>query len=236
MEDRMFCKMIMRRFVLAVAPLLLVSPLLAQSPPILPGEIPDPVKTPGKTAPTKQPRDVPPAVKLQVWHLYGYDATIGPYNLHSADYEIDHLIPLGLNGTNDIENLWPQPRKGNWTAAMKDHREHRIEDKFKQGGIALKGAQGMFTPDWTKAYKAEGLPEKKKIKEPAINVYFSSQEDCEAMILHAIEHAEEKTIRVQACYFTSVPIANALINASKNSGVPDLRAAPARCPRANRPR
>ena len=27
------------------------------------------------------------------------------------DYEIDHLIPLGIGGADDDANLWPQPRR-----------------------------------------------------------------------------------------------------------------------------
>ena len=138
--------------------LLSISRVFAQAPPILPGELPDLKLTPGKTALVRQPRIASMKVRLLVWHLYGYDTKIGPYKEHSADYEIDHLIPLALNGSNDTDNLWPQPRKGNWTARMKDHLEDHIEAKFKRGAITLKEAQGKFTPNWIDAYKAEGLP------------------------------------------------------------------------------
>jgi hypothetical protein len=31
-------------------------------------------------------------------------------------YELDHLIPLELGGSNDLRNLWPQPFEGEWNA------------------------------------------------------------------------------------------------------------------------
>src|SRR5262249_40512298 len=42
------------------------------------------------------------------------------------DYEIDHLIPLCLGGSDDPSNLWPQPRRSiepKWNAEAKDRLE-----------------------------------------------------------------------------------------------------------------
>jgi hypothetical protein len=44
---------------------------------------------------------LPGAMKFCV--RYGLPAGTHP------DYEIDHLIPLGLGGSDDSSNLWPQP-------------------------------------------------------------------------------------------------------------------------------
>ena len=45
------------------------------------------------------------------------------------DYEIDHLIPLCLGGSDDPSNLWPQPKQRieeTWNAEAKQ----RLEDKI----------------------------------------------------------------------------------------------------------
>ena len=39
--------------------------------------------------------------------LLRYGLPAGPH----PDYEIDHLIPLCLGGSDDFSNLWPQPRR-----------------------------------------------------------------------------------------------------------------------------
>jgi hypothetical protein len=52
---------------------------------------------------------------------YGLPAGVHP------DYEIDHLIPLCLGGSDDFSNLWPQPRRSiepKWNAEAKDRLEH----------------------------------------------------------------------------------------------------------------
>jgi len=49
---------------------------------------------------------------------------------------------------------------------------------------------------------------------PAIEVFFAPEHDCEAEIVHAIRDAK-KTIQVQACYFTSMKIAQALVDSTE---------------------
>jgi hypothetical protein len=47
------------------------------------------------------------------------------------DYEIDHLIPLCLGGSDDPSNLWPEPRRTiepKWNAEAKDRLERRMCD------------------------------------------------------------------------------------------------------------
>src|ERR1700720_3665021 len=83
--------------------------VLAQQPtPILP----DPKLTPGDafevtvqdlcvSGYTKKVRNVPAEMKREVYQEYGVTSH-GP-----GDYEVDHLIPLELGGSNSIKNLWP---------------------------------------------------------------------------------------------------------------------------------
>src|SRR5271166_6246395 len=53
-----------------------------------------------------------------------------PLGTH-PDYEIDHLIPLCLGGSDDPSNLWPQPRRSiepTWNAEAKDRLERLMCD------------------------------------------------------------------------------------------------------------
>ena len=93
--------------------LFLAQVVLAQQPtPILP----DPNLTPGSTIDvtpgdlcvpgyTKQVRNVPAEMKREVYREYGITSH------ESGDYEVDHLIPLELNGSNSIKNLWPESHR-----------------------------------------------------------------------------------------------------------------------------
>jgi hypothetical protein len=85
----------------------------SRSPPIRP----DPRLTPGATLEvtttdlcvpgyTKKVRDVPAAVKRQVYAAYGIQ--------HHAPgaYEVDHLIPLELGGSNALRSFRPPAGSG----------------------------------------------------------------------------------------------------------------------------
>jgi 5-methylcytosine-specific restriction endonuclease McrA len=51
---------------------------------------------------TKKVRNVPAEMKREVYEEYGITSH------ESGDYEVDHLIPLELGGSNSIKNLWPE--------------------------------------------------------------------------------------------------------------------------------
>ena len=58
--------------------------------------------------------------KLQM-KKYGYPLA------DARDYEEDHLVPLCLAGApQDPDNLWPQPRSGEWNADRKDKLEAKL--------------------------------------------------------------------------------------------------------------
>ena len=92
--------------------LFLTRVVFAQQPtPILP----DPNLTPGSTfnvtaqdvctpGYARKVRDVPAEMKRQVYREYGITSHC------PGDYEVDHLIPLELGGSNSIKNLWPESR------------------------------------------------------------------------------------------------------------------------------
>ena len=123
-----------------------------------PSYMPDPRLTPGHTvAVTKDDlcredriavRDkVSIKVKSQVFDLYGIRAdTPGSYN-------VDHLVPASLGGSNSIENLWPQPLSGEWSYGQKNRLESRLRKMVCAGEIELKEAQEGIARDWVTAYK-----------------------------------------------------------------------------------
>jgi len=72
------------------------------------------------------------------------------------DYEIDHLIPLCLGGSDDPSNLWPQPRRSielTWNAEATDRLERLMCDMVCDGQIDIATAQQTFATDWIAAYQ-----------------------------------------------------------------------------------
>ena len=144
-------------FIRAVAFLLVVAQVaLAQQPtPILP----DPKLTPGDTFEvtvqdlcvrgyTKKVRNVPAAMKREVYEEYGITSH------GSGDYEVDHLIPLELGGSNSIKNLWPEShRTSPWNAQVKDRLEGKLHELVCSGQLDLKTAQQAIASNWIEAYK-----------------------------------------------------------------------------------
>jgi hypothetical protein len=77
-----------------------------------------------------------------------------PVGVH-PDYEIDHLIPLCLGGSDDFSNLWPQPRRSiepKWNAEAKDRLERRLCEMVCAGQLDISTAQEAIAQDWIAAY------------------------------------------------------------------------------------
>ncbi len=120
--------------------------------------LPDPDATPGATFQvtvdqlctagyTKGVRNVPEAVKAQVYTLYG--ATKAP----GVCCEVDHLTPLELGGSNEVTNLWPEPYSPKAGARENDVLENFLHRAVCGGAMLLEDAQRQIAKDWYKAYQ-----------------------------------------------------------------------------------
>ena len=91
----------------------------------------------GYTAKVRPPRKVTDAIKRRL--AAGLPGS-------SRDYELDHLIPIGLGGhPRSLKNLWLQT----WPeAASKDRDELRLHREVCAGRMALEQAQHEMVTTW----------------------------------------------------------------------------------------
>jgi len=94
----------------------------------------------------KKLRAVPTWLKRQAYAEYG----ITEYK--TGDYEVDHLIPLSLGGSNSIRNLWPQSTKTSpWNSYVEDALREETPQAVCAGQLDLKSAQREIAADWIEA-------------------------------------------------------------------------------------
>ncbi len=122
------------------------------------GGLPDSACTPGAIFPnatqqeicqygyTKTVRNVPISEKDQVYAEYGI------YHHSSGQYEVDHLVPLELGGSNDISNLWPEAAYPQPGFHQKDKVENYMHDQVCSGAMALNEAQKEIATNWLAVY------------------------------------------------------------------------------------
>jgi len=122
---------------------------------------PDSTITPGKALPaaTKDTvcvkgyagdmRDVVDATKEDVIKSYGIPYVAGE---EGKTYEIDHLISLELGGSNDPENLWPEPYAPVPGAREKDRVEDYLHELVCASKVTLQRAQQIISTDWYSCY------------------------------------------------------------------------------------
>lgn len=112
---------------------------------VFPGVTASQVCTPGWA---EAHRNVPNEVDYQVFTEYGLS-----YGVHDS-YEVDHLIPLELGGSNSIRNLWPQPQGGSHPGyPSKDQLENRLHQLVCSGSLPLAVAQHAIATNWWAAYQ-----------------------------------------------------------------------------------
>lgn len=94
----------------------------------------------------KRTRDVSTATKNEVYAEYGITS-------HAPNqYEIDHLIPLGIGGANDIRNLWPQPTDPRPGRLEKDALEDELHNRICDRSLDIRTAQQAVATNWLAAY------------------------------------------------------------------------------------
>jgi len=118
-------------------------------PELTPGDVFDvtleDICTPGYT---RKVRAVPSALRTQAFKSYGIASD------RRSEYQLDHLIPLALGGSNSIKNLWPQPNHTSpWDARAKDRLEVRLQRLVCGKKLALETAQREIAANWTEAYQ-----------------------------------------------------------------------------------
>jgi hypothetical protein len=140
---------------LAVLVLALAWPALAD-----PAIVPDPTLTPGAVRTVDVDEVCTIGMReLRHWSRERDDRIMAEYGLPTGphpDYEVDHLIPLGLGGADDDKNLWAEPRRSiekEWPAEKKDELEHRLRDLVCAGQLDVRAAQRAIRDDWTEAFK-----------------------------------------------------------------------------------
>jgi hypothetical protein len=77
------------------------------------------------------------------------------YGLRSGQFAedvLDHLVPVELGGSDQLENLWPQSVKGEWNASQKDALEQKLHAMVCDGTMELKQAQAAIRKNWVAAY------------------------------------------------------------------------------------
>src|SRR5262249_54104222 len=80
----------------------------------------------------------------------GYGISIGDRDL----YEVDHLVPISLGGSNELANIWPQPYEQGHGATEKDDLETQLRALVCSGQLTLVAAQHAIATDWWAAYPA----------------------------------------------------------------------------------
>ena len=89
----------------------------------------------------KRHRKVPRNMRDRIYHKFGLQRG------QRRGWVIDHRIPLELGGTNDIANLYPQPKA---EAHQKDLEENELHMQvcFKQ--ITLAASRAKILQDWSR--------------------------------------------------------------------------------------
>jgi hypothetical protein len=136
--------------------LFLAKVVLAQQPTAI---VPDPKLTPGDSSPvtvqdlcvpgySRKVRDVPAEMKREVYREYSVTSH------DPGDYEVDHLIPLELGGSDSIKNLWPESHRTRLgTPKLKIVWKAKLHELVCSGRLDLKTAQQAIVANWIEAYK-----------------------------------------------------------------------------------
>jgi hypothetical protein len=122
--------------------------------------VPDPILTRGAVRTTDVGEICSHGTReLRHWDRERDDRIMAEYSLPPGahpDYEIDHLIPLGIGGADADLNLWPEPRRSiepTFNAERKDRLEWKLRDLICSGAIDVREAQRAIADDWVETYQ-----------------------------------------------------------------------------------
>jgi hypothetical protein len=122
--------------------------------------VPDPTLTPGVARTTNLTEICANGTReLRHWSRERDDRIMIEYGLPAgghSNFEVDHLIPLGIGGADDDRNLWPEPRRSiepEWNAERKDELEWRLRELVCSGALHVQEAQRAISEDWTVAFR-----------------------------------------------------------------------------------
>jgi hypothetical protein len=96
----------------------------------------------------KSVRDVSQSVKNKVYAEYGITHHV------SGQYEIDHLVPIEIGGSNAITNLWPEAASPVPGYHQKDLVEDFLHSQVCDGKMTLSDAQTAIATNWISLYVA----------------------------------------------------------------------------------
>jgi hypothetical protein len=96
---------------------------------------------------TQTVRNVPVRVKKQVYANYGI-----AYPQPSGSYELDHLVPLELGGSNAVANLFPEAASPIPGFHQKDLVENYLHDQVCDEGLSISAAQEQIADNWVAVY------------------------------------------------------------------------------------
>lgn len=138
-----------------------LDPVEKTSPCSVDGPLPDPSCTPGAVFSdatldeictpgyTQRVRSVSVKLKKQIYAAYDI-----PYPPPTGTYELDHLIPLALGGSNDAANLFPEAANPTPGFKEKDVVEVYLYEKVCAGYLPLVAAQEQIARNWLAVYQA----------------------------------------------------------------------------------
>jgi hypothetical protein len=100
---------------------------------------------------SRRARHVSEELRREVFARYGIEWT------KRNDYEVDHLCPIAIGGSNPILILWPEPVRLNINgkdlgAVTKDALEGRLHWLLVSGQLELRQAQKEISTNWEAAY------------------------------------------------------------------------------------
>jgi hypothetical protein len=154
----------MRRFFLAFvsACLLIALPTVSSASrfmPSKPGPLPDSALTPGEKVDKVTQNNVAQTICMPDYKVSNVSSktkakVFSEYHISKPDrsrYVIDHLIAVKVGGSNDVKNLWPQPREGDGNSVSKDDVEDQLNLMVCSGAVPLAVAQLAIAANWTTA-------------------------------------------------------------------------------------